>query len=551
MHSGRRAMSAPSFPVTSDPQRWPTAGNLVTTMVVGSGAEDQFQLAHKGRLGTHQRIRLVAALGDTAGAITACALVAGWALPWGLPAPSPWQRLGFAALCSAVIVGFLVLRRTYGSARYRVAPSVADDLAGILAGIGTAGLCLLALHALPGIGSCLSPAAVGILLALALVTVPVARASALRVASHDPANVSRVVVVGGGSVADYLVERLSRSRLVHVVGVIDDVDLPGRPRLGRLEDLPTICSDKHVDRILVAFSGRHPAGGAEILQHLRDTVDIDIVVRYYELASWESRLSDVTGLSLLTIGQRSGPVAAATKRLLDITVAVLGLIAFSPVMVTVAVAVRLGSGSPVLFRQTRIGRDRRPFRILKFRTMVPAHTAPSTRTGSAGSAGSTQSAGSAGSTQSAGSAGQTGSDGASIVSLPVTHLASATDRLSQTPLDLAPDPTRITPLGQVLRRSGLDELPQLVNVLRGEMSLVGPRPFVPEECGRLHGTVERRFDVRPGMTGMWQVCGQHEVSFDELCRLDVQYATSWSLRGDLRILARTPSRLVRGSALGR
>ena len=83
------------------------------------------------------------------------------------------------------------------------------------------------------------------------------------------------------------------------------------------------------------------------------------------------------------------------------------------------------------------------------------------------------------------------------------------------------------------------------------MSLVGPRPFIPEECEALSGPVARRFDVRPGMTGMWQVCGQHELTFEELVRLDVQYATSWSVRSDLRILARTPGRLLRGSAPGR
>jgi lipopolysaccharide/colanic/teichoic acid biosynthesis glycosyltransferase len=125
------------------------------------------------------------------------------------------------------------------------------------------------------------------------------------------------------------------------------------------------------------------------------------------------------------------------------------------------------------------------------------------------------------------------------------------DATLRTPLEAVPDPDRITGLGRVLRRTGLDELPQLVNVLRGEMSVVGPRPFVPEECAALDGWARCRFDVRPGLTGMWQVCGQHELSMDELCRLDVQYATTWTMRSDLRILARTPGRLLRGSAEGR
>jgi lipopolysaccharide/colanic/teichoic acid biosynthesis glycosyltransferase len=105
---------------------------------------------------------------------------------------------------------------------------------------------------------------------------------------------------------------------------------------------------------------------------------------------------------------------------------------------------------------------------------------------------------------------------------------------------------RVTRLGRLLRRSGLDELPQLLNVLAGDMSLVGPRPFVPQECGALPDWVQRRFAIRPGLTGLWQVCGQHDLRFEELCRLDCQYVNTWSFKGDLRILARTPGRLLRG-----
>ncbi|MGH8989891.1 MAG: sugar transferase, partial [Acidimicrobiales bacterium] len=245
----------------------------------------------------------------------------------------------------------------------------------------------------------------------------------------------------------------------------------------------------------------------------------------------------------------------------------------------IALAVWVDSAGPVLFRQERVGRAQRPFQILKFRTMrAPAPAGP------------------------AGPAGREGPDGHAARSLPEraarerpVHLvatrrtaapllvgaasrrsgtgdravpsawaapparpaaspaasaaAPACHLVARTPLDTAPDVSRITRSGAILRRLGLDELPQLLNVLRGDMSLVGPRPFIPEECESLHGSVERRFDVRPGMTGMWQVCGQHEVGFEELCRLDVQYATSWSLRGDLRILARTPGRLLRGSSV--
>ena len=109
---------------------------------------------------------------------------------------------------------------------------------------------------------------------------------------------------------------------------------------------------------------------------------------------------------------------------------------------------------------------------------------------------------------------------------------------------------RATPLGQFLRRTGIDELPQLFNVLAGDMSIVGPRPFIPEECWNLTGQGERRFDVAPGMTGLWQVSGQHDLSLEELVRLDTYYVDTWRFTTDLRIMALTPTRLFRGGGDG-
>ena len=105
---------------------------------------------------------------------------------------------------------------------------------------------------------------------------------------------------------------------------------------------------------------------------------------------------------------------------------------------------------------------------------------------------------------------------------------------------------RVTLVGQFLRRTGIDELPQLFNVLVGHMSLVGPRPFIPEECWNLTGQGERRFDVRPGMTGLWQVSGQHDLSIEELVRLDTYYVDTWRFTTDLRIMALTPTTAVPG-----
>jgi lipopolysaccharide/colanic/teichoic acid biosynthesis glycosyltransferase len=178
------------------------------------------------------------------------------------------------------------------------------------------------------------------------------------------------------------------------------------------------------------------------------------------------------------------------------------LLVAAPILIPAAIAIRLCSPGPALFRQMRLGRNRAPFQILKLRTMREA-----------------------------------------------TPEEVAADEARHIPRPLLDHPLherRVTRLGRLLRRTGLDELPQLLNVIAGDMSLVGPRPFVPQECGTLPDWVHRRFAIRPGLTGLWQVCGQHDLRFEELCRLDCQYVNTWSFKGDMRILARTPGRLLRG-----
>lgn len=433
-------------------------------------------------------------LGDAA-AVLVSVLVTAWLLPPRLGHVGP---LAEAAVAWSAVLGVLVVRGTYSPARRLLAPRVADDVGTLAVGLAVAGICLLALGAVVPSTEAVPADTVGLLLAACLVMAPLFRSVALWVASLAPSNVLRVVVVGTDEVAGALGRRLDRSRLVEVVGVVDDGPGTGSRTIGTVEDLPRLCAERSVDRVVIAFSHRHPARSAQVLRTLHGEVDIDVVARFYELMSWESRISDVTGLALVSVGRPPGRGGAAAKRALDLAIAATALLVLSPVLAVVALAVWIDSGTPVLFRQTRVGRNERLFRVVKFRTMRPAPP----------------------------------------------------DNAPRSPFDVEPDRARMTGLGRLLRRSGLDELPQLVNVLRGEMAVVGPRPFVPEESASVEGWA-RRFDVRPGLTGMWQVCGQHELTMDELSRLDVQYATTWTIRSDLRILARTPGRLLRGSAPGR
>jgi lipopolysaccharide/colanic/teichoic acid biosynthesis glycosyltransferase len=186
----------------------------------------------------------------------------------------------------------------------------------------------------------------------------------------------------------------------------------------------------------------------------------------------------------------------AWKRLIDITVSSIALVVLSPIFLAIAVIIKMSSPGPVLLKQQRIGRARKPFEIWKFRTMHP-RVSESTHE---------------------------------------RHVNSLIEMNAPlTKLD-AQDP-RIFPAGRIIRRCYLDELPQLVNVLRGEMSLVGPRPLPPNDSGQIKPGA--RFHTYPGMTGLWQVSGKNKTTFVEMVRLDIAYGENLSLSGDLKILAKT------------
>jgi lipopolysaccharide/colanic/teichoic acid biosynthesis glycosyltransferase len=204
------------------------------------------------------------------------------------------------------------------------------------------------------------------------------------------------------------------------------------------------------------------------------------------------------------------------KRAIDIAGSAIALIICSPVFVTIAIAIKVSSKGPVFFRQQRVGRHGQCFTFLKFRSMF------------------------------------TNNDHSAHKEYVTKLIAGEAMRESSNGkgdgvYKLAND-KRITPLGRFLRRSSLDELPQFVNVLRGDMSLVGPRPAIPYEVATYQTWHRRRvLDVKPGITGLWQVNGRNRIKFDEMVRLDLQYAKSWSPWLDIKILMRTPLAVLRGA----
>jgi exopolysaccharide biosynthesis polyprenyl glycosylphosphotransferase len=232
--------------------------------------------------------------------------------------------------------------------------------------------------------------------------------------------------------------------------------------------------------------------------------DLCVAPALLDVAGPRTTVRPTAGLTLLHVDhpQLSGP-RQVLKGMFDRTMAALALFLLSPLMVAVAMAIRLQDRGPALFAQTRVGKDGHTFKIYKFRTMVVDAEAR------------------------------------------LAELMPAND-LDGVLFKLRRDP-RITAIGARLRKYSVDELPQLINVVKGEMSLVGPRPPLPAEAARYADHVRRRLVVKPGITGMWQVNGRSDLSWDESVRLDLRYVENWSFALDLQILWKTVSVIFRGS----
>ena len=256
-------------------------------------------------------------------------------------------------------------------------------------------------------------------------------------------------------------------------------------------------------RVVVCFSRTHPERTTEMLKGPGRTGGVSIVPRYYELVTSRSHVEDLSGLTMLDIAPASMTAGSRfLKRSFDIVASSLILLVASPFFIVAAVVIKATSPGPVFFRQVRTGRKEQPFSMMKFRTMY---------------------------------------NDAEERRHEIDHLNEVDG-----PLFKVQNDPRVTRIGRFLRRTSLDEFPQLINVWMGDMSLVGPRPFVVSEAMKIEGWARKRFEARPGMTGLWQVSGRNELSHLELCRLDYLYVASWSFWWDVQILWQTPTTIFRG-----
>jgi exopolysaccharide biosynthesis polyprenyl glycosylphosphotransferase len=357
---------------------------------------------------------------------------------------------------------------------------------------------------------------VAIAACVVLVLVSAALRATARTLAHraDPLR-QRALIVGSGTVAGQLVKRLrAHGELgVEPVGLVDDevseLDTSGLPRLGGIEELGEVIPTQDIDRVIISFSRASHSDLLRCIRTCRDKgVAVDVVPRLFEFLDGAHPVETMRGLPLLSLdAPRLSGAARVAKRTLDLVVSVTALVLLLPLLLMIALAIKLDSRGPVLFRQWRAGVGGRPFRLFKFRTMrVDAEARK-------------------------------------------PELAQENDIRDGVMFKIWRDP-RTTRLGRRLRRLSLDELPQLINVVRGEMSLVGPRPLVFEEAEALAETWHaRRLDLKPGITGLWQVAGRNHVPFQDMLRLDYQYVAGWTLARDLELLLATiPAVLSRRGA---
>lgn len=311
-----------------------------------------------------------------------------------------------------------------------------------------------------------------------------------------------VLLVGTNAEARRIFDQLTRDPRLgyHIVGTIGDGpgEITGVPYFGSVDDVLSIAAAHGVTGVIVATTAVPSLATNWLARQLTDAgLHVELSSSLADVGAERLTVRPLGYFPMLYIEpvRRNGWQVAA-KRAFDVTGAALGLLALAPILAAAAVWIKITSEGPVLFRQTRVGRDEQAFKVLKLRTMVVDAEAM-------------------------------------LVELRGRNEADG-------PLFKLRDDPRVTRVGRTLRKHSLDELPQLINVLKGEMSLVGPRPALFDEMAQWSDDLRAaKLSVRPGLTGIWQVSGRSNLTFSEYVRLDLFYVQNWSLWRDLAIVART------------
>jgi exopolysaccharide biosynthesis polyprenyl glycosylphosphotransferase len=356
---------------------------------------------------------------------------------------------------------------------------------------------------------------------LAAALLPAVRVLARSEFQRDADFPQNTVIVGAGAVGQLLAYKIlgHPEYNLRVLGFIDAApkerrsDLGDLHMLGQPEDLPRLVDELSVERVIVAFSNDSHEEILDLIRLLReDSVRIDIVPRLFDVLPPSMPSNTVEGIPLLTLPRlRLSAGSRFVKRTFDLVLGTLALFLLFPLIAFIAAMIKLDSRGPVFFRQVRVGTGSRPFRMWKFRTMVSDADARKHE----------------------------------VAHLNKHALPGGDPRMFKVKSD-----PRVTRVGRMLRRYSLDELPQLINVVTGEMSLIGPRPLIVEEDEHISRWGRTRLLLKPGITGLWQVLGRSAIPFEEMVKLDYLYVTNWSLSGDFRLLLQTVPAALRGERDG-
>jgi exopolysaccharide biosynthesis polyprenyl glycosylphosphotransferase len=425
---------------------------------------------------------------------------------------------GNMLLFAATLPGWIVVAKLYGlydNDEERTDHSTADEFVGVfhLVTIGAwilyAGAWLTDLWS-PQLTELVFFWGVGI----GLVTA--GRASARTVCRQTVSYKQNTIIVGAGDVGQLVARKLLKHPEygINLVGFVDAEpkeqrhDLAHLTLLGRTEDMADLVRLHDVERVVIAFSNESHVELLTLIRSLKSLpVQIDIVPRLFEIVGPGVEIHTIEGLPLVGLPQlKLSRSSRLLKRTLDLALSGAALLMLAPLLGLVALKIKLDSPGPVFFRQLRMGFGDKPFKMFKFRTMVAD---------------------------------------ADTRREEVAHLNMHVSNGDARMLKVADDP-RITRFGKTLRRFSIDELPQLINVLLGDMSLVGPRPLPLDEDELVEDWGRHRLTLKPGMTGLWQVSGRSSIPFGEMLNLDYVYVSGWSLWGDLRLIARTIPAVSRG-----